>query len=130
MLCSLALVSSLLGFAAASPASPASPFESHLLPRASCSGNTASTRSEWCDYSIDTDYYETVPETNVTREYWVRLSNSHIASHLCLARGRPLSDSAMTARVDGRDRLSRWLLQERHGHQRVYTRPYSLCRLG
>jgi hypothetical protein len=28
----------------------------HITPRAACSGNTASTRSEWCDYSIDTDY--------------------------------------------------------------------------
>lgn len=25
--------------------------------RAACSGNTADTRSEWCEYSIDTDYY-------------------------------------------------------------------------
>jgi hypothetical protein len=28
----------------------------HITPRAACSGNTASTRSEWCGYSIDTDY--------------------------------------------------------------------------
>ena len=27
-----------------------------LFPRAACGGNTASTRDEWCDYSIDTDY--------------------------------------------------------------------------
>jgi hypothetical protein len=27
-----------------------------LSSRDVCSGNTASTRSEWCDYSIDTDY--------------------------------------------------------------------------
>lgn len=70
MLCSLALVSSLVGLAVATP------LESPLLSErqttnSTCSGNTASTRSEWCDYSIDTDYYTTAPDTGVTREYWV-----------------------------------------------------------
>ncbi|RDW87754.1 hypothetical protein BP5796_03448 [Coleophoma crateriformis] len=35
-----------------------------------CTGNTASDRSMWCDYSTATDYYEEVPNTGVTREYW------------------------------------------------------------
>ncbi|OAA53169.1 Multicopper oxidase, type 3 [Cordyceps fumosorosea ARSEF 2679] len=38
-------------------------------PRSVCSGNTAGTRSQWCDYSIDTNYYDHVPDTGVVREY-------------------------------------------------------------
>lgn len=40
-----------------------------------CSGNTASTRSEWCDYSIDTNYTTTAPDTGVTREYYFELTD-------------------------------------------------------
>lgn len=68
MLSSLALATSLVGLAVANP------FDSNLLPRAACDGNTASTRSTWCDYDLSTDWYNTVPDTGVTREYWVRLS--------------------------------------------------------
>ena len=46
-----------------------------LHPRASCDGNTATTRTEWCDYDITTDYYNTVPDTGVTREYWLELTD-------------------------------------------------------
>ncbi|KAI0595724.1 multicopper oxidase [Biscogniauxia sp. FL1348] len=59
-------------------ASPFSPtFE--LSPRATCSGNTASTRTEWCDYSIDTDYSSEAPDTGVTREYWLELTDVTVA---------------------------------------------------
>ncbi|KAF2248064.1 multicopper oxidase [Trematosphaeria pertusa] len=51
----------------------------HLENRAACSGNTASTRSEWCDYSIDTDYTSEVPDTGVTREYWLELTDVTVA---------------------------------------------------
>ncbi|KAF3761602.1 hypothetical protein M406DRAFT_342366 [Cryphonectria parasitica EP155] len=40
-----------------------------------CAGNTADDRSVWCDYSIDTNYYDVVPDTGVTREYWFELQN-------------------------------------------------------
>ncbi|EUC41696.1 multicopper oxidase [Bipolaris oryzae ATCC 44560] len=50
-----------------------------LAPRAACSGNTATTRSEWCDYSIDTDYSQEVPDTGVTREYWLELTDVTVA---------------------------------------------------
>lgn len=40
-----------------------------------CDGNTASTRSEWCDYSIDTDYWNDAVDTGVTREYWFDLTD-------------------------------------------------------
>ncbi|GJC85538.1 laccase-2 [Colletotrichum liriopes] len=53
--------------------------EPNLFPRASCSGNTASTRSEWCDYSIDTDYWTETPDTGVTREYWLELTDVTVA---------------------------------------------------
>ncbi|KAF2760125.1 laccase-1 [Pseudovirgaria hyperparasitica] len=41
-----------------------------------CSGNTADDRSVWCDYDISTDYYDTVPDTGVTREYWLEITNT------------------------------------------------------
>ncbi|KAI8632817.1 multicopper oxidase [Xylariaceae sp. FL1651] len=65
----------LAGLAIASPFSPSA----DLKPRASCSGNTALTRSEWCDYSIDTDYTSEVPDTGVTREYWFELTDVTVA---------------------------------------------------
>ncbi|XP_044716387.1 multicopper oxidase domain-containing protein [Hirsutella rhossiliensis] len=45
-----------------------------------CSGNTATTRSEWCgSFSIDTDYTSQAPDTGVTREYWLDISDVIIA---------------------------------------------------
>ncbi|KAI0021355.1 multicopper oxidase [Xylariomycetidae sp. FL0641] len=52
---------------------------STLATRATCSGNTATTRSEWCDYSIDTDYMTETPDTGVTREYWLTLDDVTVA---------------------------------------------------
>lgn len=46
-----------------------------LYPRSSCSGNTATTRNEWCDYDTSTDYYNEAPDTGVTREYWLELTD-------------------------------------------------------
>ncbi|OJJ50277.1 hypothetical protein ASPZODRAFT_110537 [Penicilliopsis zonata CBS 506.65] len=40
-----------------------------------CTGNSASDRSVWCDHDIHTDYYNVVPDTGVTREYWLELVN-------------------------------------------------------
>lgn len=51
----------------------------NLYPRAVCSGNTATTRTEWCDYDISTDYYTTVPDTGVTREYWLNIEEAEVA---------------------------------------------------
>ncbi|KAL2880399.1 hypothetical protein SGCOL_004116 [Colletotrichum sp. CLE4] len=53
--------------------------EAQLFPRATCSGNTASTRSEWCDYSVDTDYWTEAPDTGVTREYYLELTDVTVA---------------------------------------------------
>jgi FtsP/CotA-like multicopper oxidase with cupredoxin domain len=35
-----------------------------------CAGNTPNDRSVWCNYSINTDCENVVPDTGVTREYW------------------------------------------------------------
>lgn len=50
-----------------------------VTPRSTCSGNTNTTRSEWCDYSLTTDYYTTYPDTGVTREYYFTLEEVTIA---------------------------------------------------
>ncbi|EHK48441.1 uncharacterized protein TrAtP1_009819 [Trichoderma atroviride] len=51
----------------------------NLYPRSSCSGNTATTRNEWCDFDISTDYYTEAPDTGVTREYWLELTDGTVA---------------------------------------------------
>ncbi|KAF8858876.1 hypothetical protein BDZ45DRAFT_704516 [Acephala macrosclerotiorum] len=37
--------------------------------------NTATSRSCWGDYSIDTDWYTVTPDTGVTREFWLSVEN-------------------------------------------------------
>lgn len=49
---------------------PPAPEEVILRRNVSCE-NTATSRSCWGDYDIDTDYYEVIPDTGVTREYWL-----------------------------------------------------------
>ncbi|RTE82882.1 hypothetical protein BHE90_002631 [Fusarium euwallaceae] len=44
-----------------------------------CSGNTPSTRDQWCDFDIHSDYYTVTPETGVTREYWLEISEKLVA---------------------------------------------------
>ncbi|PSN66585.1 laccase Lcc4 [Corynespora cassiicola Philippines] len=44
-----------------------------------CAGNDANDRSVWCEHSIDTDWYLDVPETGVTREYWLDITNQTLA---------------------------------------------------
>lgn len=41
--------------------------------------NSASDRSCWGDYDITTNYYDTVPDTGVTREYWFNVENTTAA---------------------------------------------------
>ncbi|XXH01375.1 hypothetical protein Hte_007735 [Hypoxylon texense] len=73
---STATLSILYMTAAATPYSSSS---SNLVPRAACAGNTPTTRNEWCDFSIDTDYTTVVPDTGVTREYWLELTDVIVA---------------------------------------------------
>ncbi|KAG9194275.1 hypothetical protein G6011_04310 [Alternaria panax] len=51
----------------------------NFLMRAACNGNTASTRSKWCDYSIDTDPTLEIPDIGVTRKYWLEPTDVAIA---------------------------------------------------
>lgn len=44
-----------------------------------CAGNTPTTRNTWCDLSVETDYYNVVPDTGVTREYWLEIVNGTLA---------------------------------------------------
>lgn len=44
-----------------------------------CTGNTAHTRKKWCDYNINTDYTNVVPDTGVTREYWFSIDEVTVA---------------------------------------------------
>ncbi|KAK8116708.1 laccase-1 [Apiospora kogelbergensis] len=55
------------------------PFTSQFTPRSACEGNTPETRSSWCDYSINTDYSVEVPDTGVTREYYLDLTEVEVA---------------------------------------------------
>lgn len=45
-----------------------SPAKNTTTPVISCEGNTADDRTKWCDDSIETDWYNYVPNTGVTRE--------------------------------------------------------------
>ncbi|PQE10386.1 multicopper oxidase protein [Rutstroemia sp. NJR-2017a WRK4] len=41
--------------------------------------NSATDRSCWGDYDTSTNYYDTVPDTGVVREYWFNIENSTAA---------------------------------------------------
>ncbi|KAJ9136552.1 Multicopper oxidase [Pleurostoma richardsiae] len=49
-----------------------------IKPRETCD-NTATSRSCWGNYSIDTNYYEETPDTGVTREYWLSVEETTCA---------------------------------------------------
>ncbi|KAF7922626.1 uncharacterized protein EAE98_008152 [Botrytis deweyae] len=70
----------LTAFFAQASASAIPAVRSPLTPRqnttASCA-NSATSRSCWGEYSIDTNWYDVTP-TGVTREYWLSVENSTI----------------------------------------------------
>ncbi|PVI01802.1 laccase-like multicopper oxidase [Periconia macrospinosa] len=70
----IAASTALVGFAAAAP-SHSFQANPNIARAEACAGNTATTRSQWCDYSIDTDFMNEVPDTGVTREYWLELTD-------------------------------------------------------
>ncbi|KAM5348392.1 hypothetical protein ACJ41O_008216 [Fusarium nematophilum] len=55
------------------------PLEAQIQRRGPCSGNTPSTRDQWCGYDIHSDYYTVIPDTGVTREYWLEISEVVVA---------------------------------------------------
>ena len=72
--------SSLLLATFALPSILAAPKPSHSAKTISkrCT-NSAEDRSCWGDYDLSTNYYDTVPDTGVTREYWFDIQNSTAA---------------------------------------------------
>ena len=50
-----------------------------LQSRNTSCANTATSRGCWGKYSIDTNYYEEIPDTGVTREYWLKVQNTTLA---------------------------------------------------
>ncbi|KAK3938958.1 Cupredoxin [Diplogelasinospora grovesii] len=52
--------------------------EANLLPRQSCE-NSATSRSCWGNYSIDTNYYDETPDTGKTVEYWLSVEEGSCA---------------------------------------------------
>lgn len=48
------------------------------IPISSCA-NSASDRSCWGEFDISTNYYDLVPDTGVTREYWFNVENTTAA---------------------------------------------------
>ncbi|KAJ9200300.1 CAZyme family AA1 [Paecilomyces variotii] len=72
---SVLLVGSVACFVSANPAIR----HTSNAKRSACSGNTATTRTEWCDYDINTDYTSEVPDTGVTREYYLELIEATVA---------------------------------------------------
>lgn len=63
---------------------PSQPHLDHSLSKRCV--NSASDRSCWGDYDLSTNYYDEVPDTGVTREYWFNVEN-------------------ITAAPDGRERV-------------------------
>ncbi|KAL3462213.1 laccase [Aspergillus heterothallicus] len=41
-----------------------------------CTGNTPTTRQQWCTHDITTDYTTTIPNTGITREYFFNLEQT------------------------------------------------------
>jgi hypothetical protein len=62
------------------PKRQGSPTNSSTAPSGTpCAGNNASDRSTWCNYTTSTDYYNIVPDTGVTREYWLNLEQTTLS---------------------------------------------------
>ncbi|KAL4922586.1 Cupredoxin [Aspergillus aurantiobrunneus] len=55
------------------PPVPCWPWDRNCSRPTPCAGNTPDTRSDWCNYNIDTDYHNIIPNTGVTREYWLEI---------------------------------------------------------
>ncbi|CZR56712.1 related to laccase precursor [Phialocephala subalpina] len=72
---SLFLAASALSTAFAAPSSSLAS-TSKLSKRCT---NSASDRACWGDYDLSTNYYDTVPDTGVTREYWFEVQNGTAA---------------------------------------------------
>lgn len=68
-----------------------------------CRGNSARDRSKWCKHSIKTDYHNVVPDTGVTREYWLTLDEITIAPD-----GYPRPAMAVNGTIPGPTIFADW----------------------
>ncbi|CAG8001897.1 unnamed protein product [Penicillium olsonii] len=68
-----------------------------------CPGNTPMTRDQWCEYSLWTDYTDTVPDTGVTREFWFDVHQATLAPD-----GRPRWALAINGSLPGPTVEANW----------------------
>ena len=54
-------------------------YQPGLRGRDLCSGNTPENRQQWCNYDINTNYNWISPDTGVTREYWLEITDLTVA---------------------------------------------------
>ncbi|KAK2614675.1 hypothetical protein N8I77_001481 [Diaporthe amygdali] len=79
------MVFSLLSLLAAAPSTMTmtlpslQDLSSDLMPRQTSCENTATSRSCWGNYSVDTNYYDVFPDTGVTREYYLSIEEGPCA---------------------------------------------------
>ncbi|RSM05381.1 hypothetical protein CDV31_009619 [Fusarium ambrosium] len=71
--------------------------------RAACEGNTATTRTEWCDLDITTDYWTEPVDTGVTREYWLDISDVTVSPD-----GRSRTAMAINGSIPGPTLFADW----------------------
>ena len=50
-----------------------------IIHSGTCPGNTPQTRDQWCQYDLSTDYTDTVPDTGLTREFWLNVHQANLA---------------------------------------------------
>ena len=68
-----------------------------------CPGNLPWDRSRWCNYDINTDYHNVVPNTGVTREYWFTIDEMEMAPD-----GVPRQVMAVNGSIPGPTIIGNW----------------------
>lgn len=68
-----------------------------------CPGNVPNNRAAWCDFSIDTDYENVVPDTGETREYWFDIDEVTISPD-----GFPRPVMAVNGTIPGPTLFANW----------------------
>ncbi|PLN86312.1 Cupredoxin [Aspergillus taichungensis] len=68
-----------------------------------CPGNLPRDRSRWCNYDINTDYHNVVPNTGVTREYWFTIDEMEMAPD-----GVPRQVMAVNGSIPGPTIIGNW----------------------
>lgn len=74
-----------------------------LEKRAVCAGNTPTTRSQWCNYNLQTNYYNTYPDTGVVRSYTFNIQNITLSPD-----GVPRMVQAINGQIPGPTISANW----------------------